>query len=108
MRANIYWSLVKGAVFRTSTVFSRENQMNATEGDCSRYLTRSLRRSDAQDAIAGLLIAKNFDADPNVTDFVGRVIPLVLMDVSISGVDERFDIGESHRRCPVYAKKPGR
>jgi hypothetical protein len=48
---------------------------------------------------------KSIDADPNVTDFMGRVIPLVLMDVSVLGVDERFEVGEFTQEMPGTPKE---
>jgi hypothetical protein len=48
---------------------------------------------------------KSIDADPNVTDFMGRVIPLVLMDVSVLGVDERFEVGEFTQEMPGAPKE---
>ena len=35
-----------------------------------------------------------------VSTFVDRVIPLVLMDVTISDADERFDVGEFTQEMP--------
>ena len=48
---------------------------------------------------------KSIDADPNVTDYVGRVIPLVLMDISISDADERFEISEITQEMLGIPKK---
>jgi hypothetical protein len=48
---------------------------------------------------------KTIDAEARVTDLVGRVIPLVLMDLSISDVDERFEIAEFTQEMPSAPKK---
>jgi hypothetical protein len=48
---------------------------------------------------------KSIDADPNVTDFMGRVIPLVLMDVSVLGVDEPVEVGEFTQEMPGAPKE---
>ena len=47
----------------------------------------------------------SIDADPKVIDFVGRVIPLVMMDVSISGANEQFDIAEFTQEMPGALKR---
>jgi hypothetical protein len=49
---------------------------------------------------------KGVDMPPkDVIAFVDRVIPLVLMDISISGLDERFDVGEFTQAMPSAPQK---